>query len=69
VLAALDRIHTLLQAQDVVLAGLRQQRRDEGEWPSALMKRMAALEREVRGERQDIGRAPRMMHRRLLGAD
>ena len=58
----------LLEAQNVSLAILRQQRRDEGEWPRVLAKRLMLLERELRDGKQDIGRMPRHISRhRPLG--
>ena len=68
VLEALAGIRTLLEAQDAALASLRQQRRDEGEHGPMILRRLTDLEREVRGERQDIGRAPKATRRRPLGA-
>jgi len=68
VLQTLERMSALLEAQNVSLAILRQQRRDEGEWPRVLAKRLMLLERELRDGKQDIGRMPRHISRhRPLG--
>jgi hypothetical protein len=67
VLTALDRIRALLEAQDAALAGLRQQRRDAGEHGPMILRRLTDVERLLRGEKQDIGRAPRATRRRPLG--
>jgi hypothetical protein len=69
VLEALAGIRAQLEVHGCSLASLLKRHREEGEWPVALLKRMAALEREVRGERQDIGRPPKVTRRRPLGAD
>jgi hypothetical protein len=67
-LAGLDRIYAQLQAQDAVLAGLRQQRRDEGEHGPMILRRLTELERLVRGD-PGLAQAPRSTRRRPLGAE
>jgi hypothetical protein len=68
VLAGLDRIHALLQAQDAVLSGLRQRRRDEGEHGPMILRRLTELERLVRGD-PGLAQVPRSTRRRPLGVD
>jgi len=67
VLAGLDRIHALLQAQDAVLTSLRQQRRDEGEHGPMILRRLTELGRLVRGD-PGLAQVPRSTRRRPLGA-
>jgi hypothetical protein len=68
VLAGLDRIYTLLQAQEGALASLRQQRRDESEHGPMILRRLTEIERVVRGD-PGLAKVPRSTRRRPLGAD
>jgi integrase len=72
VIAAADpRVLQAIEAFERALAGmqqaLQQRLRDDGEWPGRLMRRMAEIEREVRGAAQDIGKPTRHTRRRPLG--
>jgi len=68
VLAALERIYAQLQAQDAVLAGLRQQRRDEGEHAPMILRRLTEIKRLMRND-PGLAKAPRATRRRPLGAE
>ena len=66
VLRALDGIRALLEAQGGSLAALQQQRRDHGEIPAQVLRRLIELERLVRGD-PGLTAPPKHTRRRPLG--
>jgi hypothetical protein len=66
VLQALDGIRVLLEVQGGSLAALQQQRRDQGEIPVQILRRLTELERLVRGD-PGLAAPPKHTRRRPLG--